>query len=315
MKKKIVSVMTTLVMIFVFVGAMPSMSVGASNKVVFTPGEAYKSGKYIYYAYEMSGVRMDIMRLNTKTMKKKRIVSYKLNGNSTNGFYNITVKGNYIYATWDKFYGTSGSLNYIYRFSKNGKSKKKLAMGSCPVIAGDYIYYIQEKNNTYGGTSPTGDIYRMKLDGTEKHKVKSVGDTSYVLYKYKNTVLYSLGYMVNDTLYTLNGNQISTENLDINFTSYPYSYEYGYDSINIIPSGNYNYYVKESSSPYRNLYRKNLKTGKAKKIASFNDILSFRVCGNYIMIKCSLKNDKYGVYCLNIKKGTKKKLASWMPAE
>lgn len=37
---------------------MFSKAVYASEKTVTQPGEAVREGKYIYYAYEMSGIRM-----------------------------------------------------------------------------------------------------------------------------------------------------------------------------------------------------------------------------------------------------------------
>lgn len=317
MTKRLLNILTAFVMAVSLAGVLPGVSVEATSNTIYTPGEAYNTGKYIYYAYEMSGVRMGIMRLNTKTMKKKQIVSYKLNGNSTNGFYSLSEKGNYIYATWDQYYGTSGCKNYIYRFSKNGKYKKKLAMGSCPVIVGNYIYYIQEKKSSYGRTMPTGNIYRMKLNGTKKKKIKSNVSTPCILYKYQNTILYSLGYEVSDTLYKLNGEVLNTNNLKMIFTSYPYAYDN--NSPKEIKSENYTYYVKESLSDYRKyfhkLFQKNIRTGKVKKIALFKDILSFRLCGNYIMIKTELKNNKFGLYCINVKNGAKKKLSSWIPGE
>lgn len=46
-------------------------NVSAAAGTVTSPGTACKVGKYIYYAYEMSGVRMGIMRYDTKTGKKK----------------------------------------------------------------------------------------------------------------------------------------------------------------------------------------------------------------------------------------------------
>ncbi len=47
------------------------------------PDEAVRDGKYICYAYEMHGIRMGIMRYDTKRKAKKQIVSYLRNRQST----------------------------------------------------------------------------------------------------------------------------------------------------------------------------------------------------------------------------------------
>lgn len=168
MKKSAKHLIALVLAICCVLNGIPSISANAATKKVtgVETGFAYKSGRYIYYAFEMEGTRTNIMRLDTKTKKKKSIISYMYKGNPTNGFDNLTIKGNYIYACWDLFYGTDSSDPYIYRFSKDGKSKKRLAAGSNPVIIKNRIYY--QKWNTKNYTSA---LYSMKLNGTDKKKV------------------------------------------------------------------------------------------------------------------------------------------------
>lgn len=73
-------------------------------------------GKNLYYAFEMMGVRMGIMRYNTKTGKKSEVYSYKIGKNKkgSNGFSQLSVDKKYIYATWDRYYGTDATKEYIY---------------------------------------------------------------------------------------------------------------------------------------------------------------------------------------------------------
>ena len=57
-------------------------------------------GKNLYYAFEMMGVRMGIMKYNTKTGKKSEVYSYKIGKNKkgSNGFSQLSVDKKYIYA-------------------------------------------------------------------------------------------------------------------------------------------------------------------------------------------------------------------------
>ena len=55
-------------------------------------------GKNLYYAFEMMGVRMGIMKYNTKTGKKSEVYSYKIGKNKkgSNGFSQLSVDKKYI---------------------------------------------------------------------------------------------------------------------------------------------------------------------------------------------------------------------------
>lgn len=249
-------------------------------------GYAFKNGRYIYYAFEMDGVRTDIMQLDTKTKKKKTIVSYKYNGEGTNGFYNLTVKGNYIYATWDLALGTEYTQNYIYRFSKDGKTKKRLACGVNPVIIKNRIYYEKctlEKTEYFTYTKSTGKIYSMKSDGTDK---KYVGKTN--MLKLKQRV-------------------------------WKYNYT---DSTPPLTVGNYKYYVGKDK---KTIYRYNKKTKKTNKVITYPDlVVSFMVQGDYLITKgCKGKQygdyysefDQFITYCVTADGKTKIKLKSWAAGE
>lgn len=99
-------------------------------------------GKNLYYAFEMMGVRMGIMKYNTKTGKKSEVYSYKIGKNKkgSNGFSQLSVDKKYIYATWDRYYGTDATKEYVYRIAKDGKSAKKLALGRDPQLVDGRIY-------------------------------------------------------------------------------------------------------------------------------------------------------------------------------
>lgn len=288
MKKLVKHLIALVLAICCVLNGIPSISANAATKKVtgVETGFAYKSGRYIYYAFEMQGVRTGIMRLDTKTKKKKTIVSYKYKGEPTNGFYNLTVKGKYIYATWDLTCGTDHSESYIYRFSKDGKSKKKLACGVTPVIIKNRIYYEkctleQDEYCTY--TRSTGKIYSMKLDGSDKKKVGT------------------------------------EKNLKLKARTWYNDYSNSTPPLTI---GNYKYYVGTNG---KTIYRYNKKTKKTNKIITYpNMVQCFMVQGDY-MITRGYKGKQYGdyyneydqiiTYCVKTNGKDKIKLKSWQAAE
>lgn len=138
-------------------------------------GRACKAGKYLYYSYNAGGTRDGIIRLDTKTGKRKIIVRNDISdSNWTNGYSNLVVKGKYIYATWDKYAGSGGSRTYIYRIAKDGSSSQKLACGREMVIVGKRIYYIKCRIEDDGFEGVTVDVGRasMNLDGSDKRSEK-----------------------------------------------------------------------------------------------------------------------------------------------
>lgn len=162
-------------MIFVLFGVhIFSASAGAKTIVGEQFGRAYLSGRYLYYALDMANY--SIMRYDTKTGTKTKVIGTKYKGRGTNGFYGICVKGNYIYALWDQYYGSDAGLPYIYRISKDGKQAEKLDMGNDYVIHGNRIYYTKCKKSI----DKYGNIYTkslgaasMNLDGSGKRSEKS----------------------------------------------------------------------------------------------------------------------------------------------
>ena len=129
-------------------------------------------GKNLYYAFEMMGVRMGIMKYNTKTGKKSEVYSYKIGKNKkgSNGFSQLSVDKKYIYATWDRYYGTDATKEYVYRIAKDGKSAKKLALGRDPQLIDGRIYYLALKSKSEDGmnySEDTGTVMSMKTDGTQ----------------------------------------------------------------------------------------------------------------------------------------------------
>ena len=63
----------------------------------------------------------------------------------------------YIYATWDRYYGTDATKEYIYRIAKDGKSAKKLAIGRDPQLVDGRIYYLALKSKSEDGMNYSED--------------------------------------------------------------------------------------------------------------------------------------------------------------
>lgn len=173
--KKFKKMLSVGMMVILF--SVSTFSTTASAKTITGEqlGRAFLSGRYLYYAVDM--VDYSIMRCDTKTGKKVKIIGTKYKGKDTNGFYEICVKGNYIYALWDQNLGSDAGLPYIYRISKDGKKTKKLAMGKNFIIKNNRIYYTKCKKwiDEYGnvGTKSLGNA-SMKLDGSGKKSEKNI---------------------------------------------------------------------------------------------------------------------------------------------
>ena len=157
-------------------------------------------GKNLYYAFEMMGVRMGIMKYNTKTGKKSEVYSYKIGKNKkgSNGFSQLSVDKKYIYATWDRYYGTDATKEYIYRIAKDGKSAKKLALGRDPQLVDGRIYYLALKSKSEDGmnySEDTGTVMSMKTDGTDKKKVAQIANSGdayrYSLFQSEGKIYYT----------------------------------------------------------------------------------------------------------------------------
>lgn len=290
MKKTVKYLIALMLVICCILNEIPCIMTNAATETVtgVETGYAYKSDRYIYYSFGMFGT--GIVQLDTKTKKKKTVVSSKYKGSETNGIYNLTVKGNYIYGTWDLALGTEGSQEYIYRFSKNGKTKKRLACGINPVIINDRIYYEKCTLKEYGditATESTGKIYSMKLDGTDK--------------KYFG----------------------KTDQLKLHARARGHYIRYDYtDTTSPLTVGNYQYYVAKDG---KTLYRYNKKTKKTNKVITCPDrVDSFMVQGNYVIVigysdiekqyDDYCEQGEYITYCVSADGKTKIKLQSWAAA-
>ena len=143
----------------------------AAGKTLRIPGPACQKGNDIYYCYTMGGLRMNLMKINKKTNKVTKIVSYKNKGKDTNAFENLNVKGNAIYAAYDLVCGTGASDSYICRIDSKKKTKKLLTKGRNPVLIGKKIYFIKTAYNKEYDSDKDMGIYVMNLSGKKIKKV------------------------------------------------------------------------------------------------------------------------------------------------
>lgn len=294
--------------LFLDTGCRLTVQAGKTKKTVFMPDIAVKSGRYIYYAYETSGIRTGIIRYDVKTGKQKEIVSSLKNKQDTNGFDCLSADSNYIYAEWDLSFGSDrlGPL-YIYRFAKDGSKKEKLAKGICPVVCGNYIYYLSY-NMMEEWTEPDGSIWRMKKDGSGKEKVLSGKERIYRLCRYGNQILYSdyYGY------HSLSGKKRYKET-ELMFGNIIYA--------NGVTNGNDQYFVNKDKNK---LYQKDKSTGKKSVLASFStksgqagSIQRVEKCGDYIVVvyydpPVFSTSYPYGkIYCISTDGKFKKLLKKW----
>ena len=292
--------------------------------VIENPGSAVSDGKYIYYAYQGDGKRMDIIKLDLKTLKSKSIA--KKTGNS---YTNLSIKGNYIYAALDKAngYGVGNEEPYIYRISKDGKHKEKLAVGESPVIAGNKIYYYSgeivkfenelEKNTGLNDFKSNGYISSMDLDGKNKKQVVKINSKSNKwrkLFKSGDKVYYE-----NDKnqICDLSGKVIKNNQL-VN-TGEMHFWGFGaHDTYDVKTKLKYHKVDKFGADK---LQVGTYKSGKwrYKTLAGYYMILNVSVFDKYMMAKVldSVTEEKQlcKIYLLD-KKGKKvKELHSWAPAE
>ena len=239
------------------------------------PGKVAVAGNKVYCVFQ-DGVKCKLKKYNIKTKKSMVLKSYKGYQSTTDGesrfeiINHISVKGKYVYYGLTKEYGDSDGPYFegIYRIKTNGKSEKRLAYGSDPVVVGDWIYYKEHKEGKSWGlvsSSPTGYLSRMKLDGTSKKRLMWIGkypsSTAKELFKYGNDVLYSSTYG-SSTLYSLSGKQYSLWNRMRSSRS-------SYQRI-----GSYLFY-KSGSGYSSSVYRKNASGGSEKKIYSPDSYLCY----------------------------------------
>lgn len=121
-------------------------------------------GRYSYFKIVNA-----VWRLDGKTGKTKKIKTIK----SASSLDDFRVYGKYVYFTVNKHPGTDDVCNYIYRMKTNGKSLKKLAVGSSPYVRNGKIYYVGEKTQKQYGTTVTRKkgVYVMKTSGKSKKRL------------------------------------------------------------------------------------------------------------------------------------------------
>lgn len=151
--------------------------------------ETVVKGSYTYFAE--NGI---IYKMHNSTGKIKKVLKVK----SSNTVEVFAVKGDWLYLTVDDYFcmqGTDKSWKYICRVKTNGKSLKKLTKGTCPVVYGKYIYYIEQTftrdNSSYSYGTSKG-IYRMSLSGSGKRKIANPMN-SYSWIKIYNKRIYFSG--------------------------------------------------------------------------------------------------------------------------
>lgn len=184
--KKMILMMTCLL----FAAMLPKQADAATK--VRIPDSACQQGNDIYYSYSMGGLRMNLMKVNKKTHKKKVVLSNKYKGKTTNGFFNLNIKGNYIYAGYDIQNGTDGSNEYICKINLKKKTKKILTKGRSPVVIGKKIYFVRTKYNKNYFADEDKGIYVMNFSGKGIRKVCNIPSGGvYELGAAGNTLVYS----------------------------------------------------------------------------------------------------------------------------
>ena len=274
MMKRTKQVVSSLLVLIVLVTFLPmtatSPKVAQAQEVYKEGGNACVSGNKVFFLTQNNA---EIKCYNTKTKKVKTILDTSKGGI---GFSNLTVKGKYIYFTWNRYPGSEAAEFYVYRMNLNGKKRKKLACGTEPVIAGNKVIYLKCKryrSPELGNyvTKTTNDRYVMSLKGKNKKKYSKISTKSVDVSRYYgNSSTGNLGGYV----YTLDSNQTSITR--------------------------------------ENVKTDKIKTIFSNK----KGIIDFSVAGNYVYVRCFDKNDPCkGVAYVMKNDGTKKvKVASWIMA-
>ena len=268
-KRKVVSSLLVIVLLVTFLPIVAAPTTTAQAKKVYkAPGQACASGRYVFFVAKNN---TQIQRYDTKTKKVKVILDSSVEGSFTNGFYGLTIKGKYIYFTWDKFCGSDSGENYVYRMNFNGKQRKKLACGGNAIIAGNRIVYLKGKRyydstlNAYVSTC-TNKTYSMSLTGKNKKKCSAVSTKAVSVSCYPDTTGNLGGY-----IYTLNSNNtsITRKNVKTGKKTKIYSNKNGITEFSV--AGKYIYitcYTKKNSI-YASAYITKLNGKAKKKVASW----------------------------------------------
>ncbi|WP_440199095.1 hypothetical protein [Anaerocolumna jejuensis] len=328
MKNRVISLLLAFVLVLEIVGLNPFeinvivQAASSGNETVYIPEHAYRSGNDIYYSYNMNGNRMGICKINVKTKKITKITDYKFKGKESNGYSEITAAGDSIYCTYDLNYGTDSSQNYIYKISKDGKTKIRLDKGFNPVVYNNRLYYIKVKkvsdNSGFPYDIPVG-IYKMNLDGSNITGIFDF-DSNQQISKMAitNEKIYYEGYD-----YKVSKNFWKSMNVDgsntVNLNSAKFNRIVGSDQ----QKSGQNMIVSANKGV---LYKSKKAGGKKIKLVSFQNgkILDFTVLGDYIMVEGYKKEyssqykenlDKAYVYLIKANGKDQTKVVSWWLGE
>lgn len=285
-----------------------SVNAFAAERRLTRPGNAVKDGAYVYYSYNMNGIRQGIMRYNTVTKTKKQICDWKFKGNRTNGFSQLSVKGDYIYCVWDQ---NREGLDYIYRIKKDGSAMKKLAVGTNPVIVDSKIYYFQEVVKQSIFTVGTGKIYKMNLDGTGKTLVRQPYSNKVVTYELCRLGDHNIAYYDSYKKCYCDVNGKTIPFADIAMNGFIDSADTKFKAKNSV----YRYYLDSSK---RTLYRLNTKTNTKNKVLSLSGgyIANYTIADTYLTVKVIKSGSRYGqIYVVKNTGAGKVKLDEWLLGE
>ena len=180
-----------------------SVVMTGSTKKTAIKSDSCKSGRFIYYG---SGYGKGLYRYDTKTGKKKKI----WNSNKIRGFVvDINVYGKYIFFAVEQ--GSDPVTYEIVRIKKNGKDTKRMGYGKEMVVAGGYLYFIEQKKDEYGVYALDGNSVKMSINGGSKKTVLvNYGDWNNTkIYKYKKTVILKNG----SNCYDSNGKRMNTKGI------------------------------------------------------------------------------------------------------
>lgn len=272
-RRVISSLLTIVLLVTIFPIVATSPKIAQAKKVYKDSGEACASGNNIFFLAEND---TQIQCYNAKTKKVKVILDSSVDGSFTRGFSNLSIKGKYIYFTWNKYPGSEGIELYVYRMNFKGTQRTKLACGTEPVIAGNRIIYTKYKRYyepalEHYVTTSTKKTYSMSLNGKNKKKCSKITKKTIYISRYygKRTTGNVNGYT-----YTLNktATKITRKNVKTGKTTTVFSNK--------------------------------------------NGVLSFTVTGKYIYVQCNsgINTGKAAAYIVKTNGTNKAKVASWILA-
>ncbi len=215
------------------------------------------------------------------------------------------------------------SQEYIYRISKDGKTKIRLGKGFNPVVYKNLLYYIKVKrvsdNSGFPYDIPVG-IYKMNLDGSNITDIFDSDFNQQIITEMAitNEKIYYEGYD-----YKVNKNFWKSMNVDGSNTENLNSAKFN----RIVGSGQQKFSQNMIFSANKGILYKSNKAGNKKiKLVSFKNgmILDFTVLGDYIMVEGYKKEyssqlkgnlDKAYVYLIKANGKERTRVVSWWLGE